>query len=290
MELIFLQFAVLALAFAVFEMLATDRLARRLRNAGIVDIVWSGGFAVLVLLFLGLAANHYYDAKLNGFPEWIWQRAAVFTLLVVIWSLRLAAHLFVRVKSHHPVEDVRYARLRADWGKATDRKMSAFFQLQGVLQIALMTPFLFIYLNERIEAIHFGILWRFGLGPFEWIGIALWLIALAGEALADAQLKSFRADPVNKGKVCQAGLWYYSRHPNYFFEWLIWVAYFLFACGSPWGWVSVLCPVLMGHFLVNVTGIPMTEELSVKSKGDAYRDYQRTTSAFVPWFKKGGNN
>lgn len=117
-----------------------------------------------------------------------------------------------------------------------------------------------------------------------------WLCALAHRPpwriLADRQLARFRADPANKGKVCQAGLWNYSRHPNYFFEWLVWVGYAVFALGSPWGWLGLIAPALMLHFLLNVTGIPMTEELSLKSKGDAYRAYQRTTSAFVPWFKK----
>ena len=117
-------------------------------------------------------------------------------------------------------------------------------------------------------------------------GIALWLIGLLGESLADRQLARFRADPANKGKVCRTGLWNYSRHPNYFFEWLVWVGYAVFALGSPWGWLGLLAPALMLHFLRNVTGIPMTEELSLKSKGDAYREYQRTTSAFVPWFKQ----
>ena len=100
------------------------------------------------------------------------------------------------------------------------------------------------------------------------------------------QLKQFKANPANKGRVCQAGLWNFSRHPNYFFEWLVWVAFFLFALGSPWGWVTIYCPALMLFFLLKVTGIPMTEELAVKTKGDAYREYQRTTSVFVPWFKK----
>jgi steroid 5-alpha reductase family enzyme len=86
--------------------------------------------------------------------------------------------------------------------------------------------------------------------------------------------------------VCQAGLWNYSRHPNYFFEALLWCGFALAALSSPWGWVCLLCPLLMLYFLLRVTGIPLTEEYALKSKGDAYREYQRTTSALVPWFKK----
>jgi steroid 5-alpha reductase family enzyme len=118
------------------------------------------------------------------------------------------------------------------------------------------------------------------------VGAAIWLVALAGEGLADFQLKRFKADPANAGKICQSGLWNYSRHPNYFFEWLVWVGFFVFAWDSPGGCLTVLCPGLMLYFLLHVTGIPITEEFSVKSKGDAYRQYQQATSAFVPWFKR----
>jgi steroid 5-alpha reductase family enzyme len=85
-------------------------------------------------------------------------------------------------------------------------------------------------------------------------------------------------------------LWRYSRHPNYFFESLIWWAFFLAALGSPHGWITIVCPLLMLYFLFKVTGIPLTEEYAVKSKGDAYREYQRTTSAFIPWFPKKASN
>lgn len=88
--------------------------------------------------------------------------------------------------------------------------------------------------------------------------------------------------PANKGKICEIGLWNYSRHPNYFFEWLIWVSYFIFALGSPWGWLSIICPLAILYFLLKVTGIPYTEAQMIKSRGQAFIDYQKTTSAFVP--------
>ena len=122
--------------------------------------------------------------------------------------------------------------------------------------------------------------------PLEWAGLVLWAVTLAGEAVADRQLEVFRRDPASRGRTCRSGLWRYSRHPNYFFEWLVWVAYFVFALASPWGWATVYCPALMLYFLFRVTGIPATEEQAVRSRGDDYRDYQRTTSAFVPWFPK----
>jgi len=117
------------------------------------------------------------------------------------------------------------------------------------------------------------------------LGFLLWVIAICGESLADRQLDAFKANPANRGKVCESGLWYYSRHPNYFFEWLIWVAFFLFALPAPWGWATIVAPALMLFFLLRVTGIPYTEQQSLRSRGAAYRQYQRSTSAFVPWFK-----
>jgi len=262
----------LALLFVAVEMALTFLVARRLNNYGIVDVVWSAGFS-------GLAVLYYVSAPRVAAFQGI--RDEVITILAVLWSLRLGLHLAVRVSKHHPVEDVRYARLRELWGERTGRKMFGFFQVQGVLQAILSMPFLLVCLNPEAPGTHWA-----GLSPLEWAGAALWLIALCGESIADLQLSRFRNDPANRGRVCQVGLWRWSRHPNYFFEWLIWVAWAVFAWDSPLGCLSLICPVLMWHFLVNVTGIPMTEELSVRSKGDAYREYQRTTSAFIPWFRR----
>jgi steroid 5-alpha reductase family enzyme len=100
------------------------------------------------------------------------------------------------------------------------------------------------------------------------------------------QLSLFKAQPAAKGRVCDFGLWKYSRHPNYFFEWLVWIAYFVFALGSPWAWVGLVSPLLMLFFLTRMTGIPPAEARALASRGDAYRDYQRRTSAFIPWFPK----
>jgi steroid 5-alpha reductase family enzyme len=276
---LFLLLILSALVFVTVEMAVTFAVARRLRNFGIVDVVWSLGFTPLVGLYAGLAALRAYDPKLDRVEDWNWPAALTLAALVTGWSLRLALHLFVRVRSHHPVEDVRYARLREEWGALADRKMAGFFQLQGALQVVLSLPWLLTILDQQTA-------WEFRLTWLNWLGTALWAIGLLGEAIADRQLAAFRANPANKGKVCQVGLWSHSRHPNYFFEWLVWVGYAVFALSAPWGWLGLLAPALMWHFLVNVTGIPMTEELSVKSKGNAYRDYQRSTSAFVPWLKK----
>ncbi|HSS65063.1 MAG TPA: DUF1295 domain-containing protein, partial [Gammaproteobacteria bacterium] len=104
-----------------------------------------------------------------------------------------------------------------------------------------------------------------------------------GESIADAQLSRFRRDPRNRGKVCRTGLWRYSRHPNYFFEWLHWWAYALIGLGSPHWWVPLTGLAVVYVFLTRVTGIPFTEQQSLRSRGDAYRRYRETTNAFFPW-------
>jgi steroid 5-alpha reductase family enzyme len=241
-------------------------LARRLDNYGVVDIAWSYA--------LGAAAVFY---ALAG-PGWTVRRALIGTLAAV-WSLRLGTHLLVRVARHHPAEDGRYRQLRRQWVAGFALKMAGFFQLQALSVVVLSSPFL-LACRDRTPA----------LRPLELAGTGLWLAAVAGEALADAQLAAFVRDPSHRGQVCSTGLWAWSRHPNYFCEWLIWVAYFLFAAASPWGWTTVICPAGILGLLLGVTGIPMTEEQSLRSKGDAYRRYQRTTSAFVPWFPRRGGD
>ncbi len=237
-------------------------LARRIDNYGIVDIAWSYAFAALAL---------YYALLAPGWPA----RKALIASMAVLWSLRLGTHLYRRVMGHHPVEDGRYVQLRKDWAGVFASKMFGFFQLQAGSVVLLGVAFFIVSLNPSP--------W---FHPLEIAGAMLWLLALAGESLADRQLAAFKHDPANRGKVCDAGLWRYSRHPNYFFEWLIWVAYFVVALASPFGWVAIIGPASILYLLLRVTGIPLTEEQSLRSRGDAYRRYQQTTSAFVPWFPK----
>lgn len=237
-------------------------LARRIDNFSIVDIAWSYAFGALAA-FYAVAG-----------PGWTVRRALL-VVLVVPWSLRLGTHLARRIIRHHPVEDGRYRELRKSWAGNFQAKMFWFFQMQAASVVLLGTTFLPSCFNAAP-----------GLHPLEWAGATLWLIAIAGEALADAQLAAFGRDPENRGKVCSMGLWHVSRHPNYFFEWLTWMAYFIFALASPWGWIAFIGPASILYLLLRVTGIPMTEAQSIRSRGDAYRRYQQTTSAFVPWFPK----
>lgn len=247
----------LCLVFALFY-----ALARGMNNYGIVDIVWSYSFAGLALFYAFLA------------PGWPVRKALIATM-AILWSLRLGTHLHRRVMGQHPVEDGRYVQLRKDWAGNFAPKMFGFFQLQAGSVVLLGAAFFVICLNPAPQ-----------LHPLETAGAVLWLLALTGESLADGQLAAFKRNPAGSGKVCDVGLWHYSRHPNYFFEWLIWVAFFVFALASPHGWVAIIGPATILYLLLRVTGIPLTEEQSLRSKGDAYRRYQQTTSAFVPWFPR----
>jgi steroid 5-alpha reductase family enzyme len=235
----------------------------RTRNAGWVDVAWAYGLGGLAVIFAWLGP---------GDP----QRRLLVGLLGGLWSLRLGTHLFIRVWQD-PHEDGRYSDLRAEWGGNLALKFFGFFQFQALLDLLLAWPFLLASLDPTP-----------GIHPVAWVGVALWVVSLVGEFLADAQLRRFKQSPLNRGRVCRDGLWNFSRHPNYFFEWLIWVAFALLATPSPWGWTAWACPLLMLYFLVRVTGIPATEAQSLRTKGEAYRRYQREVSAFVPWFPRGG--
>jgi steroid 5-alpha reductase family enzyme len=257
-----LKIVLLSLATCSLVMAGVWVWARKIKNAGVVDIFWSFNFPLIacILFFFGSAPLC---------------RRGLICAMVVLWGSRLGIYLLIRVGSHLQEEEGRYKQLRADWAPNADSKFFGFFQMQAFSNVFLAIPFFLIVLNTAPE-----------LKSGEYIGFGLWCLALLGEAFSDAQLKRFKKEASNKGKVCNVGLWKYSRHPNYFFEWVIWLSYFLFALSSPWGWVSVICPAIILFLLFKVTGIPMTEEQSLRSRGDAYREYQQTTSVFVPWFPK----
>lgn len=243
-------------AVALVLMLALWAWHLRLRNAAVVDVGWTVAIGAQALV-----------AALMG-PGDVTRRAIV-GVVGALWSLRLASHLAVRVASEP--EDARYVEMRERWGGNLRLKFLAFFLFQGVLATVLSGPF-FVAATDPSPVLH----------PFLFAGIALALLAVIGEGTADAQLRRFKADPANRGHVCRAGLWGWSRHPNYFFDWLVWCAFVLLALGSPWGWVTVVSPALMLYFLLRVTGIPATEAHALRSRGEAYVRYQREVSAFVP--------
>ena len=234
----------------------TWMLQRKTKNAGIVDTVWAASFPVLVII---------YFVRHHGYLP----RELMIVTMVMIWGLRLASYLFFRTLRQG--EDPRYTTLRQQWGTKQNALMLRFFYFHALLALMLSLPFALMMVNTLP-----------GIKTIEFIGAAVWLIAVIGEGIADQQLKHFKDNPANKGKVCEAGLWKYSRHPNYFFEWIIWVAYFITALGSPWGFLSIVCPLTVLYILLRVTGIPHTESQILKSRGQAYVAYQSITSPFIP--------
>jgi len=233
------------------------QLQRRYGKAGIVDILWTAGVGVLGMGFAVAA---------DGYP----QRRLLIGLLAGAWSFRLSSYLLVRVLGS--AEDGRYEALKKKWGDATQRNLFWFFQVQALWSVLFAAPMLVAARNAHAP-----------LGLLDAAGVVVWATAIFGEMQADKQLAVFRADKANKGKVCQTGLWRYSRHPNYFFEWLHWWAYVLIGWLAPFGWLTLFGPALMLLFLFKITGIPPTEANALASRGEAYRRYQQNTSVFFPW-------
>lgn len=238
--------------------------ARRIDNYSVVDVAWSLAFAALAVFYA-------------LFGDGWWSRRVLIGVIASAWSLRLGIHLWRRVAAHHPVEDGRYGEMRERWQGNLAGKMAAFFQFQAVSVVVLGLPFLFAAGNPAPS-----------LHPLEIVGALLWLAAWTGESIADAQLARFKREPANQGRVCDVGLWRYSRHPNYFFEWLIWVGFFLVGSAAPWGWTGIIAPAVILYLLLHVTGVPPTEAQSLRSRGEAYRRYQATTNAFFPGPRRAG--
>lgn len=258
----FLHLLLVSLGVVSLIMLVIWIWAYRIKNAGIVDIFWAFNFLVIAAIIWLLADGNI-------------MRKMIVCSLASFWSLRLGIYLLIRVGSHLETEEGRYKQLRAEWAPNENLKFFIFFQMQAISNIFLAIPFFIITQNRNSE-----------ISVTEWIGAGLWFIAIIGEGLSDYQLKKFKKDPSNTGKVCEYGLWNYSRHPNYFFQLMIWISVFILALSSDYGWIAIMCPLAIGYLIFKITGIPMTEEQSIRSKGDLYKEYQRTTSVFIPWFKK----
>ena len=192
--------------------------------------------------------------------------------LIAVWSLRLGVHLARRVGSA-PSEDARYARFRRDWAPKFQARMFSFLQTQAVAGALLAVAVLAAARNPAP-----------GLGWQDAAGAALLRVAILGEGLADAQLARWKRDPANHGGICEAGLWGWSRHPNYFFEWLVWLGWPLIAIapGHAWGWSALIGPAFILLLLFKVSGLPPLEAAMLRSRGDAWRDYQRRVSSFIP--------
>ncbi|MEO8707293.1 MAG: DUF1295 domain-containing protein [Kofleriaceae bacterium] len=244
----------LAWALAATLQLALWLVQQRTKNAGIVDVGWAASFTLVAALFACGATSSP--------AAW-----APIACVVVAWSIRLTSYLVSRGAARSP-EEGRYVELRARWAPHAASRFFVFFQAQaaltGVLSIAFVVPFV---CEPR---------WPW----LQYTGVAVSVIGIAGETIADAQLARWKRE--SKG-VCDVGLWGYSRHPNYFFEWCVWIGYAVYGLAfAPWGLIAIAPQAIILGSIFGITGIPPTEKQSIRSKGDAYRDYQKRVSRFVP--------
>jgi steroid 5-alpha reductase family enzyme len=250
--------AAIAVALSVL-MAGAWAVQQRTGNSGWVDTIWTFS---LGLVGAGSALWPVGGAAPNA-RQWL------VAALVAIWSLRLGSHIAARTAKI--TDDPRYATFAKEWGVDSPRKMFIFLQNQGFGSIPLVFS-IFVAARFPSDALRLQ----------DTLGALILFIGIAGESLADAQLKRFRTNPASKGRVCDAGLWRWSRHPNYFFEWFGWLAYPVIAISLdyPWGWATLLAPIFMYWILVHVTGIPPLEAQMLRSRGENYRDYQSRTSMF----------
>ena len=251
----------LAVTAAVFFLLWL--LSLRLRDASIVDSWWGPGFALVALVSFLLT------------PDGARPRRLLVLALTAIWGLRLGLHIFLRNAGHG--EDPRYQAMRRSWG---DRfplvSLVTVFGFQALILWIVSAP---VQASQRPSA-------PAALGAWDVAGAATWAIGLLFEAVGDAQLARFRADPANASRVMDRGLWRYTRHPNYFGDACVWWGLWLIACAVPGGWVTVFSPLVMTFLLRRVSGVPMLERGMVKRR-PGYEDYVRRTSPFLPWPPRG---
>lgn len=242
----------------VLAMTLAWQIVLRTGNSGFTDVIWS--YAT------GLAGVAAALTPIEGGE--LGPRNWLVAGLVAVWSIRLGTHILSR--THKGGDDPRYAALKAEWGETYRSQLFVFLQIQAgagwVLAVAVLA------------AAHSAL----PIGLPDLLGVAVAIIAIVGEAIADGQLAAFRKDPANKGKVCDVGLWGLSRHPNYFFEWFYWLAYPVIALGSGFGWVALAAPLLMYWLLVHASGIPPLEAHMERSRPEAFAAYKRRVRAFWP--------
>jgi steroid 5-alpha reductase family enzyme len=238
----------------------------RTGNCGWVDAYWSLGVGAI-----GAVCSL---APIGGPTLW---RAWLVAALALFWGGRLGFYLVARTRASAR-EDVRYARFRAEWGADFGRRLFGLLMVQALAGALLA---ICVMLAARNPAP--------GLRGGDVAGALVLAASLLGEAVADRQMHRFRAAPANRGRVCDAGLWGWSRHPNYFFESLLWCGYPLIAIqwGSPlhypWGVAALAGPASITWLLTRVSGIPPLEREMLESRPEAYRAYQLRVSAFLPW-------
>lgn len=264
MSLIELAIAAIIVAAAISSVMASAwYVQRRTGNSGWVDVTWSLGVGGVAAIAAAWPVGY------NG-PHW---RQLMVAFLAGSWCLRLGVHIAGRTRA--ATDDPRYRNLMVQWGSDATRRMFWFLQSQAAVGIILALSIVLAAHNPNPN-----------LRMQDLIGLVTLLAAIVGEAISDWQLRVFKSDPANRKAVCDVGLWRWSRHPNYFFEWLSWCAYptiaIDFAGQNLFGWLALAAPVCMYWVLVHVSGIPPLEDHMLRSRGEAFRAYQKRTRAFFP--------
>lgn len=230
---------------------------RILKNPSVVDVSWSLGLMISGLIYL-------IQIPLNP-------RMLITTTFLVLWALRLAFYLwYTRIREGHI--DKRYTTLSSNWKISPSWGFFINFQLQGILIFIISSVFLWISKSQLTS-----------ITMIDNLAFCIITLGIIGETLADLQLYYFKKQ--YKGEVCQIGLWHYSRHPNYFFDWLSWVGFSVVAMQSNLGYLGFVSPAMLYIIFTRMTG-PLTERGSLQSRGEKYRVYQKQTPMFFPWFKK----
>ncbi|MEL7590283.1 MAG: DUF1295 domain-containing protein [Anaerolineaceae bacterium] len=256
----FLSIYLILFAVTIGLMTLLWALSLLLKNSSIVDIFWGAGFVIFAWVAFFITPGGFLGRKL------------LLTTLVTLWGLRLTIHILLR--NWGKPEDFRYQVWRTQHGKKW--WWYSYFQvflLQGVLLTLIAAPLLAAQLSAAPAR----------LTALDYIAIPLWLVGFFFEAVGDWQLKRFKADPANKGKVLDHGVWRYTRHPNYFGDAAQWWAYFLIAVAAG-GWWTVFSPILMTTLLLRVSGVSLLEKTLDSRPG--YKEYAERTSEFIPWFPK----
>lgn len=252
-----LPVALAGLGVALAAATAVWALSIRLGDASIADVAWGPGFVLVAATWALLTEG--------------WDPRRILVLvLVAAWGLRLALH--IRARNRGKGEDPRYRRFRERAGDSFPlRSLATVFWLQALLLWIIAAPLLPALAADRPER----------LTLLDLLGALLWLTGFLFEAVGDAQLRRFKADPANRGRVLRSGLWRYTRHPNYFGDATLWWGLWCFAAAVPGGAVTAFGPVLMTFLLVRVSGVRLLEEDLGKRKPE-YREYVEETNAFVP--------
>jgi len=229
------------------------------RNPAVVDLGWATGLTVM-----GLTHNLRADTISTG--------QILTSLLILFWGIRLGGYLFwTRLRLGK--RDARYESLPRHAKMRAPLYFLMHYLIQACFQAAVGFVFILTARNTEFDSLWAG------------AGVVLWCVGYIGSIATDSQLHRFRIRPDNRGKVCEVGLWNYSRHPNYFFEILLWCGFALIGLPARLGWLALISPIILSLTMRFITG-PISERQSLISKPDAYRRYQKTTSMIMPWFKK----